>query len=134
MIVAMKGAIRRNMTFNDWLEQELKNRRWRQTDLAQAMGMSDSTISHLLAGNRNPGPDLCNGIARAFGIPPEEVFRMAGLLPPLPEEDDEMARRIVESFKRLPIEKRREILSFVEWKVQEALSGNMLEFDDNGKD
>lgn len=120
------------MSFNDWLEQELKRRRWRQTDLAQAMEMSDSTISHLLAGNRNPGPDLCNGIARAFGIPPEEVFRMAGLLPALPEEDDELARQLVESFKLLPIDKRREVLSYVVWKIQESRSQDIPGPVDNG--
>lgn len=133
-MIAMGITTRSKMTFIDWLEQELKKRRWRQTDLAQEMGMSDSTLSHLFAGNRNPGPDLCNGIARAFGVAPEEVFRMAGLLPPLPEQDDELARRLVESFKRLPIEKRQEVLSFVEWKVREVMSGDIPEFDGSGKD
>lgn len=32
---------------------------------------------------RNPGPDFCNNIARALNVPPERVFRLAGLLPPV---------------------------------------------------
>jgi transcriptional regulator with XRE-family HTH domain len=120
------------MSFINWLNQELKERRWQQKDLAEAAGVSDSTITLVLKGDRKPGADLCNGIARAFGIPPEEVFRMAGLLPALPEEDDELARQLVEKFKRLPIEKRREVLSYVIWKIQESRFEDMQGPVDNG--
>jgi transcriptional regulator with XRE-family HTH domain len=134
MVAALFTMVKRKMTFTEWLEQELESRRWRQADLAQEMGSSEGMVSMVLRGERKPGPDFCNGIARAFGVPPETVFRMAGLLPALPEEDDELARQLVENFKRLPIEQRREILSYVFWKIQESRLRDTLEPGDNGTD
>jgi transcriptional regulator with XRE-family HTH domain len=131
MVVSFVKA-RSEMTFTEWIEQELESREWRQANLARVMGASEGMVSMVLRGERKPGPDFCNGIAKAFGIPPEEVFRMAGLLPALPEQDDELARQLVESFKLLPIEKRREVLSYTIWKVQESRLEDTKGLDDNG--
>ena len=133
-MVVLFARVKGEMTFNEWVEQELKSREWRQADLARVMGSSEGMVSMVLRGERKPGPDFCNGIARAFGVPPETVFRMVGILPALPEEDDELARQLVESFKRLPIEKRREVLSYVIWKIQESRLEDMQGPADNGTD
>jgi len=69
-------------SFGDWIVQELKARDWRQADLARAMHMDSAVVHNLITGNRGPGVDTCNAIAKAFGYPPEMVFRIAGLLPP----------------------------------------------------
>jgi transcriptional regulator with XRE-family HTH domain len=122
------------MDFIAWLEEEMEQRRWQKSDLSRASGISHSAISLVLSGDRGIGPDFCNGIARAFRIPPEEVFRRAGILPPLPEEDDELRRQLVERFIRLPIEKRREVLSYVIWKIQESRLEDMPGLADNGTD
>ncbi len=131
-MVVLFARVRGEMTFNEWIEQELESREWRQADLARVMGSSEGMVSMVLRGERKPGPDFCNGIARAFAVPPETVFRLAGLLPALPEEDDELARQLVEGFKRLPIEKRREVLSYVIWKIQESRLEDTPGLADNG--
>jgi transcriptional regulator with XRE-family HTH domain len=68
--------------FSDWLDTELSKRNWTRADLAKAAGISQSSLSLIYSGNRKPGNDLCESIARALKLPPEEVFRRAGLLPP----------------------------------------------------
>lgn len=78
--------------FSEWIQSELDKRAWRQADLAERAHMSSSLVSKLMSGQRNPGPDTCRAIARAFGMPPEEVQRHAGLLPSLPEEDSTIRR------------------------------------------
>lgn len=129
---AKKAMTGKRMRFIDWIEQELKARRWRQTDLAQAAGISDSTVSLVLNAEREAGPDFCNGIAKAFGIPPEVVFRMAGILPPLPgPEEDAMIREVTEGFKQLSVEKRREVLNYVMWQLQQSRSGDMPKPEDS---
>jgi transcriptional regulator with XRE-family HTH domain len=50
--------------------------------LARRSQISDSHISRLVAGGRKPGNEAAKAIARAFRLPPEEVMRQAGLLPP----------------------------------------------------
>ena len=79
----------------DFLEAELARRSWRPADLARAAGVPDATISHILNGSRRAGPDVCNALARALDKPPERIFRLAGLLPPVPpavEEEQEAVR------------------------------------------
>ena len=88
-------------TLVDFLESELARRSWRQADLARAAGVPDATIHHVLNGSRRAGPEVCNALARALDLPPERVFRLAGLLPPLPPavEEEQEAVRIL---RRLP--------------------------------
>jgi len=82
-------------TLVNFLEAELIRRSWRPADLARAAGVPDATISHILNSSRRAGPEVCNALARALDEPPERVFRLAGLLPPLPppvEEEREAVR------------------------------------------
>jgi transcriptional regulator with XRE-family HTH domain len=73
----------------EYLEKELVGRSWRPADLARAARLPDATISHILNGSRRAGPEVCNALARALNEPPERIFRLAGLLPPLPPEVEE---------------------------------------------
>ena len=73
--------------FGKWLLQELENRDMSQSELSRLSGLSRGTLSNLISGTRGRGPDSIEAIARAFKMPPEQVFRVAGLLPPKPDED-----------------------------------------------
>jgi transcriptional regulator with XRE-family HTH domain len=111
-----------NQDFVRWLEEELEKRGWSQADLARNSGVSRASISNIVTSYRTPGPDVCSGIAQAFHIPAEEVFRRAGLLPPKPEEtlankealtlfetlsDDEKVHII--EYMRFLVERRRNV-------------------------
>lgn len=80
--------------FGDWLNKEIKRRKWRQADLARAANLDTAVISNLVNGKRGPGEDTCTAIAKAFDLPPETVFRAAGLLPPAPEITPVMERAL----------------------------------------
>lgn len=73
------------MGIDKWLLNEMNRRKWSQSDLARESGLSQSQISRVVSGLRPPGNEFCNAIAKAFGIPPHQVFVMAGLMPPDPE-------------------------------------------------
>lgn len=70
------------MTFTDWLSLELEKRSWSQSELARQAGVTRGAMSHIFSHTRQPGVGLLKGIARALHLPPEEVFRMAGILEP----------------------------------------------------
>lgn len=100
--------------FNDWINEELAKRNWRQADLARAAGMDTATLNRILSMERRAGPESCQAIAHAFNLPPEEVFRRAGLLPYLPEEDD-MIKRITSRLRALLADRRGQtVLSQIE--------------------
>lgn len=68
--------------FADWLQVELGRRGMSQADLEAKSGLSAATISRILSGSRGAGADTARKIARAFNMPPENVMRAAGILPP----------------------------------------------------
>lgn len=70
------------LSFSDWIQAELDIRGWDQAELARRSQISDSHISRLVSGGRKPGQESVKAIARALRLPPEDVMRQAGLLPP----------------------------------------------------
>jgi len=68
----------------NWIRAQLDERGWRPADLARHAGLTNATLSRILNGTRQAGPEVCTAIANALGVPPEYVFRLAGLLPTLP--------------------------------------------------
>lgn len=77
------------MKFNDWLLERLKEFDWSQADLSRASGLTRSVISKYITG-RTPDESALRKLAKAFKLPPETVFRAAGILPPAPEKDPEI--------------------------------------------
>jgi transcriptional regulator with XRE-family HTH domain len=73
--------------FSNWLESELKQRNMTPAELARASGKAAAVISRVLNGERSAAPDTLEAIARALKLPPETVFRAAGLLPPVSEDE-----------------------------------------------
>ncbi len=74
--------------FGTWLLKELEQRDMSQSDLAKLSGLSRGTLSNLISGTRGIGTDSIEAIARALRLPPETVYRAAGLLPSQPEADE----------------------------------------------
>mgnify|MGYP003681892208 CR=1 FL=1 len=67
-----------------WLVAELDDRGWSQRELARRARLSHTTISQVLSEVRAPTWDLCAQVARALGVPVDDVFILAGLKRPLP--------------------------------------------------
>ena len=98
-----------NQDFTEWLENELITRGWTRAELARRANVSQSTLSLIWTGERTPGPDFCRAIARALNIPPETVFRKAGLLPASPDPDPEIEEALY-LFAQLPTPVRKLVL------------------------
>src|SRR3954470_19401011 len=98
------------VNFSVWLDQELSSRSWTRADLAQKAQISQSTLSLIYNESRKAGPDVCRSIAEALKIPPEEVFRAAGLLPPNPKTDviSERANYLLQMLEK-PASKQRAV-------------------------
>lgn len=101
-----------SISFSDWLYRELDLRNWSQRKLAQEAKISAGSISHVLNGNREPGPDLCRAIAKALDFPPDQVFRMAGLLPEEGETNDDL-EQANHLLRELPAEYQTQALALI---------------------
>jgi transcriptional regulator with XRE-family HTH domain len=101
--------------FPDWLQEQLDTRGWDQAALAERSRLTNGAISHVLNGSRQAGVDFCIAIARAFGIPREEVFKVRGWLsdqprPIVPPDADPRLVEMAEAVRKLPFEERERIL------------------------
>lgn len=83
-----------NTIFIDWLNNKLTEKGWTQADLSKRAQVSTAMISSVLSGRREPGINFCNSIASVLRVPPEDVYRLAGLLPSEPEPEDKTLYKI----------------------------------------
>jgi len=95
-------------SFSDWLLRELKKRDMSQSDLARAAKLGRGTISNIMTGTRNVGKDTLVKVAYALHLPPESVFRAAGILPA--SNNDPRVEEISHKFSTLD-ESRKNIVS-----------------------
>lgn len=65
-------------SFAIWLNAELSFRDMSMSDLARITGASFSSVSVWISRGVTPSPDTCKRIARALGIPDNEVLMAAG--------------------------------------------------------
>lgn len=90
-----------------WLNQQLDQRGWSRSEAARRGGISASSLDKVIGGFAKPGQRFCQGIARAFGMPVEEVMRLAGILPKSGELLPEV-RNWNERLLAIPAERRQE--------------------------
>ncbi|MDL1909737.1 helix-turn-helix transcriptional regulator [Chloroflexi bacterium CFX6] len=101
--------------FPSWLTAQIISRNWKPTDLAKYSHLSDTAVSRILRGDRNPDVDTLSKIAQALRLPPEQVYRAAGILPPVPDLN-ETIEQIVHEIQSLPEQDQQEILAFIRMK------------------
>jgi transcriptional regulator with XRE-family HTH domain len=92
-----------------WLSVELKRRGWSDSELARRMDTSPATVSRVMSGQILPSWDFCVGVAKAFNMRPETLFRMAGLLPSLPPAVAE-EEEVIATFRQLNTHDRQAAL------------------------
>lgn len=77
-----------DITFSNWLTEKMRERNWSQSDLARASGLTRQAISYYLSEkSKQPDEFALQRIAKALKMPPEPVYRAAGLLPASADED-----------------------------------------------
>lgn len=108
--------------FVQWLDEELAQRGWSDHQLARRAGLSHSVISRARSGV-NPKWEACEALAMALELPPEIVFRKAGLLAPLHGEAGELEEwRYL--LAQLPERDRYELLLIARLKLSLAVTAS----------
>jgi transcriptional regulator with XRE-family HTH domain len=111
------------MTFAEWLLNEMQRRDLSQSELARRAGLAQATISYVLSGERNPGPEFCLGIAKAMNIPPEVVFQEAGIFPPSSAETKNR-KEADHLFSQLSDRQQNDVLTMMRALVEERYRGS----------
>jgi transcriptional regulator with XRE-family HTH domain len=104
--------------FAAWLQAEIDKRDWKAATLARQAGLSKGTVSDILNQRRAPGHEFCVRVAGALHYPPEDVLRLADLLPPQGELGDLSLRQLVEVARQLSDDERAELLEIALLKLR----------------
>jgi transcriptional regulator with XRE-family HTH domain len=93
------------MTFSKWLLEKIEDSGLSYSEIGRRGEISHARISQVIGGEK-PGWDFCVAIARVFRVPPEEVFRRAGLLPANPNMTPE-ERELLHLYRQLGDEQQK---------------------------
>jgi len=106
------------MDFPQWLIEQRNSRGWSQSDLSRFADVSRQVISDYEGYKRKYFDEgILTKIARAFKFPPEEVFRAAGILPPVPVKSAKLS--VMDYlFDQLDEEGQADLLAIAQDKVR----------------
>jgi transcriptional regulator with XRE-family HTH domain len=102
-----------------WLQKEMDQRGWSQSDLARESKISRQAISNIMNIMRAPGPEVCRALAKAFKVSPKSVFEKAGLLPIENKEDSEL-EELNYKISQLSPERQQAIKEMVDFYLTKA--------------
>lgn len=100
------------VNFAEWIDRELRERNWTRIEAARRAGISHSMFDKVINGRAEPGPKFFEGIARAFKMSPEEVYRAAGVFPARSPEDEKLIEQIISLTKGLSEESKQNLYEY----------------------
>ena len=103
------------MEFSAWLLKEMQDRELSPADVARLSGLTPQAISNYL-GVRTPEVEAIVKIARAFHVPPAQVFNaVIGHT----NEEDELIERIRFEAKGLPEYEKAGVIEFIRFRLKQ---------------
>lgn len=110
----------RYATLAKYMDEQMRRRGWTISTMSEYTGVGRDAIARALGRHSKEPPvyvtwNALNGIARGFGIPPENLFRMVGLLKPEPQQRSDV-REMVAMFEALPAETQAEVIDYLRYK------------------
>jgi transcriptional regulator with XRE-family HTH domain len=105
---------------SDLLMDELKKNSWSQSELARRAKVSKQVVSSYINKQREkPDEEILRALAKPLKMNPEDLFRVAGILPPV-RDDSPMDKEISYLFKQLPDTERQQVLDYVRFMVEKV--------------
>jgi len=101
-------------SFSHWLQGEINKRGLTQADLARKSGISKAYISRIFSENREPSAGTLKAFATALNLPPETVYRAAGLLPAETEKKI-IFEELLFSFSHLNEDQQKQLLQYAKF-------------------
>lgn len=100
-----------------WVNSQAEDKNLSFREIAKRGGISVASVSDAASG-QSVGFKVCKGLAKAFGVPEEKILRLAGLLPPEPEETP-TSRELLYMFMQLDDENQKRIMSITRTFLEE---------------
>lgn len=105
--------------FSSWLAETMRARGLNQSELAQRAGISRAAVNSIVSGRRRAGRDTLCALAKALSVPPEELFRAAGIDTGGDAQQIDLAEWIG-LFKAADDSTRNELLDYARYRTERA--------------
>lgn len=99
-------------TFAEWLSDEIQASGLSNSEVARRAGVSHARVSQVLSGD-TPGNSFLQKIAKVFNKSRSEVFRAAGLVDRVQDDETPTIRELVSTFNELTDENQETILKML---------------------
>jgi len=104
------------MELREWVDKEMEKRGWSNSELARQMNVTSSAFSAVYTGKASASWEFCYRLSVALGKDHNEVFRMAGHLPPA-KHDADTVKTLAEMMHRLSTEDLDLVEKYIEWRL-----------------
>ena len=103
--------------FAHWLDEQIHQRGWTQTQMAHQAGITQAALSRVLNRERRASPEMCQGLARALGLAEYVVLLAAGWVKAQPPDGTPAAAELVSLFLTLDGDEQEELLYLTRYKA-----------------
>lgn len=103
---------------SEWLQKELEKNGWSYRQLAHKAGIDPGIVVRAVNMQRMPRPKTLTAIAHALGCPPDEIYRVAGILPPANDENNDIGRAMYQ-LEQLPAPLRSILTKMIDAQYQQ---------------
>lgn len=111
-------SVQMSSNFLEWFETLMTQNGITNAEFARRGGVSESIISKVRNQERGIGFEFCQAVSKVFDIPLQNVYRKAGLLPSI--EDNELgSEELIFLFRSLSIDGQKEILKYARFLLSE---------------
>jgi len=104
----------KKIDFPGWLQEQMDARGWGQADLANRAGINRQVVWGWLNRRKKPTEEYLVKIANAFEIPPQEILRVAGVLP-IEANHDPLTEAILHLIHDLDTDTKNDILEYAKY-------------------
>ena len=94
-------------------KKRLEGRQWSQNHLARKSGLSAGGLSMILSGKVEPKAETLTNIAKALGIDPKEILKVAGLIEKEEHTYDPILLDSLKRIDKLPKEARQAAIALI---------------------
>lgn len=106
----------RTRTLRDWILDQLAFHDWKQSELADRVGVSAAQVSRWISGENRPERDNCLKLAAVFDVEPNYVLSLAGHRPEIEtmlDLDDPLVQFSLANADKISVDEKRAIIEFL---------------------
>lgn len=106
-----------NINFGEWLKQERERKKLTQSELGVKSSLHRSVINKIESSLSSPTPETLKALAHGLDMTPEQIYRVAGHLPPVPLHT-EQTETLLHLFNQLTTRDKEDVIEYLRFRLR----------------